>query len=67
MALRTGLEDTVAAGEQESSVEEDAENLAASEGPYYRNTHCSDWRRRSLDQAYTDPGVLMSDIVQNVP
>lgn len=42
MALRTDLEDTVAAGEQESSAEEGAENLAASEGPCHRKTNYSD-------------------------
>ncbi len=68
MAFRTGLEDTVAAGGRESSAEEGAESLAALEGPYYRKTNCSNWRRSSLDlETRTEPGVLMSDIVQNVP
>ena len=35
VAHRTGSEDTVAAGERESSAEEGAESLAALVGPYY--------------------------------
>lgn len=50
MALRTGLGDIVAAEERGSSAEEDAESLAALEGPCYCKMNCSNWRRSSLDQ-----------------
>ena len=68
MALRTGFGDMVAAGERESSAEEGAESLAALEEPCYRKMSCRNRRRSCLGQeTCTEPGVLMSDIVQNVP
>ena len=68
MALRTGFGNMGAAGERESSAEADGESLAAWEGPCYRRMSCINRRRScSGQETCTEPGVLMSDIVQNVP